>query len=245
MKGEPLVLAIAMVLPTVTAWVYFIVLSPTVAAESQPNPYLQTAYACSKVIQFGLPVAWMWFAERSALRFRKPDRQGIRIGVAFGLAAAAFALGLYYGVLRDLPLFRDTPARLRSKVAEFGLSTPAGYVALAAFIAVAHAALEEYYWRWFVFGRLRRFVPFGVAAVVAGLAFMGHHVLVLGVYFPGWFWSAVVPFSLAIAVGGMFWAWLYNRTGSLAGPWVSHVLVDCAVMAIGYDLLFETKVSGT
>jgi membrane protease YdiL (CAAX protease family) len=110
---------------------------------------------------------------------------------------------------------------------------------MAAFIAVAHAALEEYYWRWFVFGRLRRHLAVGAAAVLSGLAFMGHHVLVLAVYFPGRFWGAAVPLSLAIAVGGVVWAWLYHRSGSLLGPWLSHVLVDAAIMLIGYDLMFR------
>ncbi len=68
---------------------------------------------------------------------------------------------------------------------------------------------------------------------------MGHHVIVLWVYFPGRFAAAVVPFSLAIAFGGAVWAWLYHRTGSLLGPWLSHAIVDFAVMAIGYDLAFR------
>jgi membrane protease YdiL (CAAX protease family) len=75
--------------------------------------------------------------------------------------------------------------------------------------------------------------------VLSGLAFMGHHVLVLNVFFPGWFWPAVVPLSACIALGGVAWAWLYERSGSLLGPWVSHVIVDVALMAIGYDILFR------
>jgi membrane protease YdiL (CAAX protease family) len=238
MRGEPLVLAVAMTLPTLTAWGYFVALSPQVATDPRANPLMQAAYAASKVVQFGLPVACLWLADPSALRPGRPGRRGVGFGVAFGVAVGALALALYYGVLRDLPLFLDTPARLRSKVTEFGLATPAGYLGLAAFIAVAHAALEEYYWRWFVFGRLRRYVPVPAAAGLSGLAFMGHHVLVLAVYFPGWFWAATVPLSLCIALGGVVWALLYHRSGSLLGPWVSHVLVDAAVMAIGYDLLF-------
>jgi membrane protease YdiL (CAAX protease family) len=68
---------------------------------------------------------------------------------------------------------------------------------------------------------------------------MSHHVIVLSVYFPGRFWSAVVPFSLAIALGGAAWAWIYHKSGSLIGPWISHLIVDVAVMAIGYDLAFR------
>jgi membrane protease YdiL (CAAX protease family) len=47
-----------------------------------------------------------------------------------------------------------------------------------------------------------------------------------------------VPMSLCVALGGVFWAWLYHRSGSLLGPWLSHALVDLAVMAIGYAMLW-------
>lgn len=73
---------------------------------------------------------------------------------------------------------------------------------------------------------------------------MAHHVIVLGMFFPNHFWTAAVPFSICIAVGGAFWAWLYDRTGSIYSPWISHLLVDLAILAIGYDLVFGGFVSG-
>jgi membrane protease YdiL (CAAX protease family) len=62
-------------------------------------------------------------------------------------------------------------------------------------------------------------------------------VIVLAVYLPDQFWIAAVPFSLAVAGGGIVWAWLYERTRSLYAPWVSHALIDAALMAIGYAML--------
>jgi membrane protease YdiL (CAAX protease family) len=43
-------------------------------------------------------------------------------------------------------------------------------------------------------------------------------------------------FSLAVAVGGAVWAWLYDFSRSLIGPWLSHMLVDIGIFVIGYDL---------
>jgi len=80
--------------------------------------------------------------------------------------------------------------------------------------------------------------PAILAVVLSSLAFMAHHVIVLGRFFPNDFWSAVVPLSLCIAAGGAFWAWLYERSGSVYAPWVSHLLVDVVVLAVGYDLVF-------
>ena len=71
---------------------------------------------------------------------------------------------------------------------------------------------------------------------VSSLAFTAHHVLVLGFYFGRLWWPTVI-FSLAVAIGGVFWAWLYQKSGSLYGPWLSHALVDAALFLIGYDLI--------
>ena len=65
---------------------------------------------------------------------------------------------------------------------------------------------------------------------------MAHHVIILAAYFGGLSIMTIL-FSLAVAIGGAFWAWLYHRTKSLLGPWVSHAIVDAAIYLIGYDLI--------
>jgi membrane protease YdiL (CAAX protease family) len=162
---------------------------------------------------------------------------GLAFGLTFGLFVSATMLGLYFGWLRGSSLLRHTPDQLRAKVEDFGAATPLSFILLGSFISIFHSLLEEYYWRWFVFGELRQLIPATVAIVVSGLAFMGHHVVVLDVYFPRRFFAAVL-FSLGIGVGGMVWAWLYQRTGSILVTWLSHLLVDAAIIVIGYDMLF-------
>jgi len=49
---------------------------------------------------------------------------------------------------------------------------------------------------------------------------------------------AALPFSLCIAVGGMVWAWLYHRTHTIYSSWISHLVIDAAIMVVGYDLVF-------
>ena len=49
--------------------------------------------------------------------------------------------------------------------------------------------------------------------------------------------DGAAPLSLGVAVGGAVWSWAYRRSGSLLGPWLSHILVDTGIMLIGYDLL--------
>lgn len=237
-KAERWVLALAMVLPTAAAVLYFVVLTSDADAP-RANHLMQAAYFGSKVVTFALPLAWVAVVEPSALRPKRLSLRGVPTGLAFGVAVAAVVFGLYYGLLAESSSFASLPGRVRRIVSQFGVSSPSSYIALAGGIAVIHSLFEEYYWRWFVYGRLRRHIPVAAAMVVAGLAFMGHHVVVLAVYFPERIWPIVLPFSLAVAAGGVAWAWLYERTGSLLGPWLSHVIVDVALMAVGYDLAFR------
>ena len=87
--------------------------------------------------------------------------------------------------------------------------------------------------------QLRTLTTLGWAIFISSVGFMAHHVLVLGLYF-GWFSPATVVFSLATAVGGAFWAWLYARSGSLYAPWLSHLLIDAGIFWVGYDLIQNT-----
>ena len=44
-----------------------------------------------------------------------------------------------------------------------------------------------------------------------------------------------------VVIGGAFWAWLYNRSGSIIDPWLSHLLIDAGIFfGVGYELLEHT-----
>ncbi|MEZ4820135.1 MAG: hypothetical protein R3A45_09675 [Bdellovibrionota bacterium] len=45
-------------------------------------------------------------------------------------------------------------------------------------------------------------------------------------------------FSICVALGGVLWSWMYYRSDSLYGAWISHVFVDAALFSIGYIVLF-------
>jgi membrane protease YdiL (CAAX protease family) len=230
-------LAVAMTFPTLMAWLYFKQLG---GQAGTANWLQQAAYTGGKIVQFALPVLWLWLTQRKLWATRRPRFTGWPVGVGFGLLVSASILALYFGHLRGSHVLAHTPEKLRAKLQEFGIDTPAAYLALASFIVVIHSLLEEYYWRWFVFGRLRMLIPFGAAVTLSSLAFMSHHVVLLDVYLPGRFFSTALPFSLCIAVGGAVWAWLYARADSVWSPWLSHALIDGALIVIGWEMVFRS-----
>lgn len=225
----------ATLFPTVAAWSYFLALT---GSAGQVNVGQQIAYTSSKIVQFLFPLVFVVVVEGRLPRPSRPRFDGLGLGLGFGILVVALMLGLYFGVLRGSSMLAQTPERVRAKLQEVNVATPARYVLLAAFVVAAHSLLEEYYWRWFVFGHLRGLMAWSFAVVVSSLAFMAHHVIVLYVYLPGKFWTAALPLSLAIAVGGAVWAWLYERSGSIYPSWLSHLLIDSGIFVIGWDLLW-------
>lgn len=219
----------AIALPTLVTWIYF------VALADQPARWQQTAYSLGKLVQFGFPVVWVVGILRRPWSRPAQVARGAWMGVAFGLLVGAAMLGLYHGWLATSGFFDAPAAAVRAKIAGMQLASAGKFALLGVGYSLGHSALEEYYWRWFVYGELRRLASFRTAALVSALGFTTHHVLVLATYF-GWASPATWLFSAAITIGGWAWAWLYERSDSLVGPWLSHVLVDAAIFLIGYDL---------
>jgi len=235
-KADPptaLALVFAAVLPSFLAWLYFFVL----AGSPGPDPFRQGAYGAGKLVQFAFPLVFVWFWQRGRPLPSWPRMAGVALGLGFGLAVAAGIFTLYFGWLRDSSVLEGTPVLLHHILDGFGVAGASRYLALAIFYVTAHSFFEEYYYRWFVFGRMRAFLSLWPSVVLSSLVFMAHHVLLLAAYLPGQFWTAVIPLSLCVAGGGGVWAWLYARTHSLYAPWISHAIVDAALFAIGWDLL--------
>ena len=245
--AEALALAFAMGFPTLAIWLYFYA-----AADPAVSRF---AYGAAKTVQFAFPLAWALLVERGALGFgaggrrssaghrsrregragERGPRWGVAAGLATGLVAFAGVILGYPALLAGWSALASAPRGISEKLALLGVEGPASFLLLAAFYSLAHSFLEEYYWRWFVFGRLRRHLSPRAAGIVSSLAFTSHHVLLLGVLLGG-FGPATWLLALAVAAAGGLWAWLFHESGSLAGPWASHALADAGLMWIGYQL---------
>ena len=227
-KGIVPALLFAGLFPSLMTWIYFVTFSG--------NPTMRVLYPAGKLVQFGFPVVWVALIQGERVRIGRPSWNGLALGIGFGLAILIAAIGIYFGFFKGSIWFAEFPARLREKLGGMGIATPARFGLFAFFISLIHSGLEEYYWRWFFFGQLRRITRPGAAIPLSAIGFMLHHVIVIACYFRPEHWPLVAIFSVAVAIGGCAWAWLYYRTGSIYASWVSHAMVDIALMIIGYDL---------
>ena len=230
-RTAPLWLLIAgLVVPTLVTWLYFVALQPAPAVAQK------AAYAIGKLGQFSLPVVCWYLVRRHPFRFSPPHRRAVLFGISFGIVIAAVMLVAYFSVVRNAPWMISAAATVQQKMVDLSLDQAGPFVALGIYYSIIHSLLEEYYWRWFVFGQLRRRLPVVAAIVVSAIGFMAHHVVILGTYV-GWDSPATYLGSACVAIGGIVWAWLYDRTGSLYATWLSHLLIDAAIFAIGFDML--------
>jgi uncharacterized protein len=230
-------LAFAISFPALLSWLYLVVLRGPEDMPAEASVAVRAAFGAGKFVQFSFPLAYVWFFERERLRPARPTLQGLALGLGFGLLVSLAMFAMFFGGLGGSAPFAGTPDKIFRLLQEMSCATPGRYWLLATTYAVAHSLLEEYYWRWFVFGWLRRYAPVPVAIVISALGFMAHHVVLLGVYFPGWFWVLAMPLSMAVAIGGAVWAWVYHRSGSLYAAWLSHGVVDAAAFIVGYAML--------
>lgn len=249
-------LAAGMVLPTILAVFYFLL------TRGWSVPAQRLAVLGSKLLQFSLPVAWWLLQSKSQIEpiedgghaELQPSLQagnsvaavravpvrgpvGLVEGILSGLLAAAVVAVGYVAVLAPSPAATEVGSAIARFLARNGLTTIWQYVLVSLTFSVVHAGLEEVYWRWFIFGGLTRFAPLGWAIVIAAVSFTAHHVVIVGEYF-GWLtWQQVVAVA-GVLVAGLYWCWLFRRTSSLFGPWISHVIADLAIFAVGFDLVY-------
>jgi membrane protease YdiL (CAAX protease family) len=220
-------LLFAMLFPSLATYLYFVAFAG--------HPAMRIVFAAGKLAQFALPLVWIILVEHRRPRFFAGGARGLGAGLALG-ALIAGAVLIAYSIAMTSGLLAGAPQAIRAKVVDIGASAPLAFLALALFYSVLHSLMEEYYWRGFVFAELKEMVAPGAATALSSVAFMLHHVILLWLYFRSTWWLIPV-LAAGVAVGGALWAWLYRKSDSLLGPWLSHMLVDAAIMAAGWDMI--------
>jgi membrane protease YdiL (CAAX protease family) len=195
-----------------------------------PGPFGLTLWTISKVWILVLPLAWVRFVERGELRLPGPPRAGLGVGVASGLLFAIVTLAA--GILWLEP--RLDPAPLREMARANAIASPAGYLRMALYIALINALLEEYVWRWFVYRRFESLLAPRAAVLASAAAFTLHHTVILSVHFS---WEMALLGSAAVFAAGALWSWCYLRFRSIWPGYASHVIVDVAVLWLGWRLI--------
>ncbi len=188
-------------------------------------------FFASKVWILLIPVFWLAIVDKQKLSWSRPMHGGFLVAGALGVVVSLIIFVMYIAVGKVL----IEPQAIKEMAARIGLGKPHIYLAGAAYWVLINSVLEEYVWRWFVVSKCSVFMRPGVAILVSAAGFTLHHVIAMQVCF-GWLLVAIV--SAGVFVGGALWSWCYVRYQSVWPGYLSHAIVDIAVFAIGYHLIF-------
>jgi len=216
-----------------------VVLAPSIGTLSSlwfwPGLVGTAIYSVCKSVLYGVPLFIWWPARRGEpgdREYRAAHRaRALLAGLGSGVVLAGLILGLWFGYLAG----RVDTAALCSKMTEVGVTTPVGFWMLAAWFCIGNSFLEEFVFRWFVDTRLQRLgLGLAVALPLSAGIFTLHHVFVLAAFFEPVF---VFQSALGVFVGGLVWSLQHRAHRSVLPGWISHALVDLAIMLVGASIL--------
>jgi len=197
-----------------------------------PNDvWAKALFFLAKVWLFTAPLLWLVCIEKTKPRIPRWTNKGMGLAVITGSLIFVIIAIAYFTVGRQ---WIDI-GPMREKIEQMNLDNRWLYLAGALYWCTINSLLEEYFWRWFIYTRMRRLMLAGWAIVLAAAAFTAHHVFALSVYFD---WRVTILASVGVFIGGATWSWLYAKCGNIYAAYISHVFADIIIFAIGYWLIF-------
>ena len=222
-RWRPLV-AIALVAPVPSLGVW-------AAMVAAPGPLGHAAFLAAKIWLVFFPALWFLVVEKDRPSWSPPTWEPVVAGFVSGFflaCAIVFGTWLFGG-------FRLDAAPLAAAAESMGLASSGRFLAGALGWILLNSLMEEYVYRWFILRQCDLLMSPRFAVVVSAAIFTAHHVIAVSRYLDTRFSFLA---SAGVFAGGLTWAWLWQRYRSVWPCWISHILADLAVFAIGYQLLF-------
>jgi uncharacterized protein len=149
----------------------------------------------------------------AALGLRRPRSSPVRY--------ALIGYGVYFALILVYASFVHPHQKDLTRSLGFGHGIGVSII-VGLLIVVAAPVSEEIFFRGFLFGGLRRGLPFAAAALISGVIFGAFH-------YTGAHSLTVLP---QLAVLGVILAWVYERSGSIYPTIALHVLNNALAFAV-------------
>ena len=183
------------------------------------------------------PIVYCWLRgipiHNEVLKFRN-WRQGLGPAIALGALSVVVFWTVWWffaDALVDRKLIIDHIDH------QFGMNAKA-FIMIAPFTCLINSLNEEFFFRSFAFGQLRKHNR-AVAYLLPAAVFVFQHVLFF------YLWLGLGATAIACAGLGVFaivLQWQYERYDTVVAPWVTHIFGDIAMMGVAADLLY--RISG-
>lgn len=187
----------------------------------------QVSYVLSKVLFIVVPLLF-WLLTRNPI-----VEQGGKLK-RFSIASGLFLAVVIFAILQiGMDFVKPHGESIYQTLTVLGLTQ--NFLLYSGLIIVINSLLEELYWRYSIFGGLKRMMSLSMAMLVSSLGFMAMHLM----YFVGLFesLSVIVLLTLTTFAFGIFWAWLYEKTRSIPHVWINHMLVNLPLFYTEYLII--------
>ncbi|MEM6279990.1 MAG: CPBP family glutamic-type intramembrane protease, partial [Verrucomicrobiota bacterium] len=159
----------ALVVPFIASFFYFVLFPGTAFGNSFYSG-----------VKFFL-LLWPFVATLAILREKMVDRSREKRHLASVLPGAVFGIavvGLLFLLIKATPLgdiLDENSTRIAGRIQDLGVAE--NFLLFALFLSFIHAWLEEFYWRYFVFGQATKLMSVPKAHLIAAVGFTSHHVV--------------------------------------------------------------------
>ncbi len=125
------------------------------------------------------------------------------------------------------------------RVLEIGLEPQREFWLFATYFVAFNPVIEELFWRGLIYEQLKQRMALPAALLISSFFFgLWHWVIVQHYFTTGW----AILATLLVMVGGVLFAGLYEKTGSLMPPILVHGLgADLPIVLIFYEALVRTQ----
>jgi membrane protease YdiL (CAAX protease family) len=161
--------------------------------------------------------------------FSKNKGKSIRVGLVWGILLFLFIV-IFIELTPLGTYINDHSGFIRKRLVDTGFIKH--FLVYGLILSVVHSLIEEYYWRWFVYRKLKRFFHNSNASFLSSLAYSAHHIVVLNIYFS---FFGTIFFGILVFLAGIYWNYIYKKYESILASWIQHVFVDMAIIYIGYQ----------
>lgn len=195
-----------------------------------PVPY--AVKAVMKTILFlGIPIFYgKKFGDFDLKSLYRPKLETLYMAACFGGLAFVVILGAYYLTLA----FVDLTAIVGELDTRMDIDG-GNFLFVAVYIAVWNSMLEEFFFRGFLFLRLRKLISGGLAHGISAVMFALYHVAIMLRWFDFWVFAVCM---VALIIGGVIFQLLADEHESIIPCWFTHSCANIAINLIGAMLIY-------
>ena len=155
-----------------------------------------------------------------------PDKKNIPILLGLGLGIYGIVMVAFF-LTRGIFSYSSLVTSLSSDQNVSGNS----FIPVALYISFGNSFLEEFLFRFVAFIKLAEHLPKKTAHIFSSCMFAIYHVAMIGTSFP----LPLLTLALVgLAVGGLIFNYVDDKSKNLYPSWVVHMFADFAVMTIWY-----------